>query len=124
MDMRFVLVSKDPEIIKASEEAFERIGTLTVFADWKEGLNHAQGADLLFVDLLATLREPHRISGYEEFAMAKMGHEGAQNVKLVLITEPEGYDLDFMAGWPDFLFARLPRKTVNPKTLLRMSTYV
>lgn len=123
MDMRFILVSQDEAVIRAAKDAFERIGTLQVFGDWASGLNSSEGADLLFVDILCTLRDPHKIAGYEEFANAKMSHDVAKDVKLVLIAEPPGYDLDFMAGWPDFLFARLPRP-ITAKILLRMSTYI
>ncbi|MBL8048795.1 MAG: hypothetical protein JNJ45_08940 [Chthonomonas sp.] len=123
MEMRFLLISKDPEVVKAAQDAFERIGKLEVFENWEEGLNASEGTDLMFVDILATLKDAHKIAGYEAFAHAKMAHDVARHVKLILIAEPPGYDLDFMAGWPDFLFARLPRP-ISPKILLRMSTYV
>ncbi|MCE9560140.1 MAG: hypothetical protein K8R88_14475, partial [Armatimonadetes bacterium] len=110
-------------IQKEAELAFDRIGELKVFARWQEALNAMQSVDLMFVDLVATLEEPHKIAGYEKFANAKMIHDVAKYVKLVLIAAPQGYDLDFMVGYPDFLFAQLPRP-VTHKMLLRMSTYV
>lgn len=80
-------------------------------------------ADLMFVDLLATLREPHKIEGYEEFAMGKMAHETARDVPLVLISPPDDYELDFMAGWPNFVFAHV-RRPVTYKIFRRASTWV
>lgn len=121
--MRFVLISKDQEIIAAATEAFERFGTLQVFGEWRDALEACPGADLMFVDMLATLEEPHKIAGYEKFAQAKMTDKGAKDVKLVLIGAPADYEIDFLVGWPDFLFAQLPRP-VTSKMLLRMSTYV
>jgi len=121
--MRFVLVSRDADVITAATEAFERFGTLEIYGDWQEGLAAAPGCDLMFVDQLATLEEPHKIAGYEKFAGAKMNDPKAKDVKLVLITPLESYELDFVVGWPDFLFAKLPRP-VSSKMLLRMSTYV
>lgn len=121
--MRFVLVSSDKEIVDAAKDAFERMGDLVVSESWQEGLDACEGADLMFVDLLSTLDDPHKIAGYEKFAGVKMSHDVAADTKLVLIAPPLGYELDFMAGFPDFLFAQLPRP-VSSKMLLRMSTYV
>ena len=79
--------------------------------------------DLIFVDILATLEKDHEIEGYETFALAKMDHEAAKEVPLVLVEQPAGYDFDFMVGWPDFVFARLKRP-VLPKIFRRASTWI
>jgi hypothetical protein len=91
--------------------------------DAAEALDACEGADLLFVDLLATLEEPHKIAGYEKFAELKMGHPAAKDVPVVLIAPPDDYELDFMAGWPDFVFAHI-RRPVTEKIFRRASTWV
>ena len=77
----------------------------------------------MFVDLLSTLKDPHRIEGYELFAHAKMTHGVAKDVPLVLISPPDDYELDFMAGWPNFVFAHVQRP-VNYKIFRRASTWI
>jgi hypothetical protein len=121
--MKFVLITKDPELEAAAREGFHPSDSLTTFDDWREALEECADADLLFVDLLATLLEEHRISGYENFAQAKMDHEGAKDVPVVLIAPPADYALDFMAGWPNFVFAHV-RRPVHPKVFRRASTWV
>lgn len=78
---------------------------------------------MMFVDLVATLNEPHKIAGYEQFAMAKMMHPSASKIPLVLIAPEEEYELDFMAGWPDFVYGHV-RRPVNYKIFRRASTWV
>ena len=78
---------------------------------------------MMFLDLLSTLTEPHKIDGYEQFAQAKMAHPIAAKVPLVLINPPDDYDIDSMVGWPDFLFGNL-RRPINSKVIRRMTTYV
>ncbi len=96
---------------------------LVHFTNWKDALAACEGADLMFVDLIATLEEPGRIAGYESFAMAKMAHPTAAGVPLVVISPPTDYELDFMAGWPDFVLGHLQRP-VNVKIFRRASTWV
>ena len=120
--MRFVLITKDAEMAQEAKEGFSPYAC-EVFDDWNAALEHAAGADLLFVDLLATLTDPHKIAGYEAFAMAKMAHADTASVPLVLIAPPEDYELDFMAGWPDFVFGHV-RRPVNSKIFRRASTWV
>ena len=123
--MKYVLLTKDPEIEHAarSPSAFPPSDTLKVHKDPEKALEDCKGADLFFVDLLATLKEPHKIAGYEEFAYKKMNHPLAQSVPLVLIAAPDDYDLDFMTGWPDFVFAHL-RRPVTEKIFRRASTWI
>ena len=123
--MRFLLLTKDPELKEAflSPEAFMPSDKLAVYEDWNELLAQSQGADLVFIDILATLERDHEIQGYEDFANAKMDHEDAKDIPLVLVEQPAGYDFDFMVGWPDFVFARLKRP-VLPKIFRRASTWI
>ena len=121
--MKFVVITKDTDVALAAREGFHPSDECLVFDDWKAALEAASGSDLMFVDLLATLKEPHRIEGYEGFAMAKMTHAIAREVPLVLISPPDEYELDFMAGWPDFVFAHVQRP-VNYKIFRRASTWV
>lgn len=121
--MRFVIVTRDPEVESAAANAFPATDEVSIFAEWEAALDASPGADLLFVDLLATLDEPHKIAGYERFALAKMAHESAKDVPLVLIGPPEDYALDFMAGWPNFVFAHV-RRPVTDKVFRRASTWV
>lgn len=121
--MKFVLVSKDPEVVKATEGAFQPDDELLIFDTWPPALEACTDADLLFVDLIATLDKPHKIAGYEKFAEAKMDHPTANTTPLVLIAQPDDYELDFMAGYPNFVFAHL-RRPINYKIFRRASTWV
>ncbi|MGV3614454.1 MAG: hypothetical protein ACO1SV_03880 [Fimbriimonas sp.] len=121
--MKFVLITKDPEMEAAAREGFHPSDECVVCSDWREALDQSESADLMFVDLLATLIEPHRISGYEQFALAKMAHPAAATVPLVLIAPPEDYELDFMAGWPNFIFGHV-RRPITYKIFRRASTWV
>lgn len=121
--MKFVAITKDPEIVSQAKLAFPATDKLDVFEDWAPALDACDGADLLFVDLVAVLREPHKIAGYEDFARAKMSHPKAKSTPLVLIAPPADYELDFMVGWPDFVFAQV-RKPVSEKIFRRASTWV
>ena len=123
--MKYVLLTNDPEIAEAarSPSAFPATDTLNVHKDPDAALSDCSRADLMFVDLLATLFEPHKIAGYEDFAVKKMGHPEAKNVPLVLIGAPDDYELDFMTGWPDFVFAHL-RRPVTEKIFRRASTWI
>lgn len=121
--MKFVLITDDADMAATAKKGFQPDDETLVFADWAEALDAAEGADLLFVDLISTLEEPNKIAGYEAFGHAKMEHATAAAVPLVLIAPPEGYELDFMAGWPDFVFAHL-RRPVTEKIFRRASTWV
>lgn len=120
--MKFVLITKDPELVDEAQIAFQH-DELQVFAGWREALDGCEGASLMFVDLLATLDEPHKIAGYERFALAKMGHEIAKEIPLVLIAAPADYELDFMSGWPDFVLAQI-RRPVSEKIFRRAATWI
>ena len=121
--MKFIVVTRDPSVADAAREGFHPSDKCLVFADWEEALREAADADLLFVDMLATLHEPNKIAGYEDFAQAKMADSASKSVPLVLISPPEDYELDFMVGWPDFVFAHV-RRPVNYKIFRRASTWV
>ena len=121
--MKFVLITQDPEMVQAAKAGFQPNDETLVFEDWATALGHCEGADLLFVDLVATLDEPHKIAGYEKFAEAKMASEEAAAVPVVLIAAPDGYELDFMSGFPNFVFAHL-RRPVSEKLFRRASTWV
>jgi hypothetical protein len=121
--LRLLLVTRDPEVVAATKGAFQPDDVLEVYSKWEEALETAAGADLMFVDLLATLRTPNRIAGYERFAAAKMEHPSASDVPLVLISPPADYALDAMVGWPGFVFAHLPRP-VSYKLFRRATTWV
>jgi hypothetical protein len=121
--MKFVLVTQDPQVAAAARQGFHPEDSFATFEAWKPALDACDGADLLFVDLLATLTEPHKIAGYEEFAMAKMDHPVASKVPLVLISPPAGYTLDFMAGWPDFVLGHV-RRPVDYRIFRRASTWI
>jgi len=121
--MKFVVITKDPDVADAARQGFHPTDECQVSDDWSRALDLAEDADLLFVDMLATLSEPHRIAGYEEFANSKMNHPRARRTPLVLISPPEDYDLDFMTGWPDFVFGHI-RRPVDYKVFRRASTWV
>ena len=121
--MKFVVITNDPQVEDAAREGFHPTDTCRITEDWAEALDMAHDADLLFVDLLSTLHEPHKIAGYEAFATAKMNHPGSKNTPLILISPPENYDLDFMAGWPNFVFGHV-RRPVDYRVFRRASTWV
>ena len=121
--MKFVLITKDPEVEKAAREGFHPADECLSFSDWSAALEACQGADLLFVDLIATLDEPHKIAGYERFATTKMAHPIAELTPVVLISAPDDYDIDFMVGWPDFIFGHV-RRPVDYRVFRRASTWV
>lgn len=121
--MKFVLITKDAELEAAAREGFHPSDQCEVYKDWSLALANCAGTDLLFVDLISTLVEDHKIAGYEEFAMAKMAHPVAAETPLVLIAPPEDYELDFMAGWPNFVFGHV-RRPVTYKVFRRASTWV
>ena len=121
--MKLVIITNDEEVVTAAKAAFRHEEEVHFFEDWRLALDASVGAELILVDLVTTLKEPHKIAGYEEFAYAKMAHETAKGVPLVLLSPPEGYELDFMTGWPDFIFAQL-RKPVQEKVFRRVVTYL
>lgn len=121
--MRFVLITKDESLIEAAKQGLHPSDQLDIYEDWGYGLEQCPGADLMFIDLLATLCRPHEIQGYEDFAEAKMANGGAASVPLVLIGAGESYKLDFMVGWPNFLVGHLQRP-VDYRQFRRASTWV
>ena len=121
--MKFVLISNDPEVVDATVGAFQPDDELLVFGSWELALAACGDADLLFVDMVSTLDTPHKVAGYETFALAKMGHPVAGPVPLVLSAPPDGYEMDFMVGWPDFVFAHL-RRPLHFKLFRRATTWV
>lgn len=121
--MKFILLTKEQELVDAARDGFHPSDELIAFQDWAQALDACDGVDMIFVDLLATLDEPHKVAGYERFAEAKMSHGKAKEVPLVLIAAPEDYEMDFIAGWPDFVFAHL-RRPVTPKIFRRATTWV
>lgn len=121
--MKFVVITQDQDVAEAACRGFDPADECRIHEEWPAGLDEAGDADMLFVNLLATLSEPHKIAGYEEFAAAKMAHPAANKVPLVLIAPPDEYDLDFMAGWPDFVFAHL-RRPITYKVFRRASTWI
>src|SRR5579862_6415870 len=112
--MKFLVITKDPEIEEAARKGFHPADELICFADWAEALDQSADVDMMFVDLLSTLTEPHKIAGYEEFAMAKMSHPVAAAIPVVLVSPPDEYELDFMTGWPNFIFGHV-RRPVSEK---------
>ncbi len=121
--MKFVLVTEDDAITSAAKKAYGDHYGLKVFSHWKDGLEACDGADLLFVDLVSTLKEPGKIEGYEEFAQQKMSHPVANTVPLVVIAPPMDYELDAMVGWPNFLFAMV-RRPVDERLFRQASGWV
>lgn len=123
--MRYVLFSKDPEIVGAfrSPEAFLPSDELVVVGTREESIAACHGADMIFVDLAATLDEPHKIAGYEIFHDLMVADAVASKVPVVLISLPHDYEIDFMVGWPDFVFANMPRP-VSAKLFRRASTWI
>ncbi len=122
--MKFVFITKDETVRETAKIAFPNSQDEVILFDaWAPGLDACKDADMIFVDLVATLDEPHKIAGYEKFAVAKMSHPAAKSVPLILLSPPADYDLDFMTGWPDFVFAQL-RKPVNEKVFRRVVTYI
>ncbi len=107
--MKFLLVTKEDAIVEAARKAYGTHYELRHCQSWEEALEKAEGVDLMFVDLIATLREEGRIQGYEDFAHAKMAHEVAAAIPLVVIAAPPEYELDAMVGWPNFVFAMVKR---------------
>lgn len=121
--MKFVLVTKEKDIVSAAEKAYGTHYQLDVFEDWNLALEACAEADALVVDLLATLEKPNKIDGYEKFALAKMAHETAKTVPLIVISQPLDYELDSMVGWPNFLFAMV-RRPVGERTFRQISGWV
>ncbi|MCH8978601.1 MAG: hypothetical protein IH945_05085 [Armatimonadetes bacterium] len=123
MLMKFVLITKDTHLVDEARKGFHPDDKLEAFEEWEKGLDACDGADLLFVELVATLETPHKISGYEKFGEAKRSHGTAAAVPLVLVSPEEEYELDFMVGWPDFVFANV-RQPVSYKIFRRASTWI
>lgn len=121
--MKFLLVTKDKDVAAAAATAYGTHYGLLVYEEWSEALNHCEGVDMIFVDLVATLKEPGKIEGYEQFAFAKMAHDVAAPIPLVVIAPPSDYELDAMVGWPNFLFAMV-RRPVTERLFRQASGWV
>lgn len=121
--MKIILISDDRELLSAAEEAYKLTDELVTYKAWQQALDQSAGADLIIVDLISTLEEPHVIEGYEKFGLAKMAHPTARDVPVVLIAPPADYDLDYMVGWPNFLHGMV-RRPVTMKIFRRISTWV
>lgn len=121
--MKYVFLSNDPEVLEARDRAFFPDDEVILAKNWEEALEVSSGAHMMFVDLIATLSEPHKIAGYEAFAEAKMAHPTAAAIPLILIWPPEDYALDFMTGFPNFVFQSIQRPVTFQK-LRRATTYV
>jgi len=132
--MKYVILTRDEEIQSEAARAFQSDDEVIITDQVDVALDACQGAEMIFVDLIATLKEPHKIAiatlkephkiaGYEEFAMAKMGHPVAKSTPLVLISAPPDYELDSMVGYPGFVFGQFARP-ITFKHLRRASTWV
>lgn len=121
--LRIVLLTKDSTVAEATKGAFQPDDELSIHSGWEEALEDCEGAEIFFVDILATLETPHRIDGYERFAQAKMSHPVAKDIPLVLIGPGQDYELDAMVGWPGFVFAHLSRP-VTYKLFRRATTWI
>ena len=121
--MKFVLITKDTGLVDEARKGFHPEDELEAFEEWEKGLDACAGADLLFVELVATLDTPHKISGYEKFGEAKRSHETAAPIPLALVSPEDDYELDFMVGWPNFVFANV-RQPVTYKIFRRASTWI
>ncbi|MBV6459752.1 MAG: hypothetical protein HONBIEJF_02905 [Fimbriimonadaceae bacterium] len=118
-----MLFTGDDELAGAARSGIPTSDDLVICGSWQAALDACENADMIFVDMLATLEEPHKVGGYEKFANAKMDHPAAKSVPLVLIAPPTDYSMDFMAGWPNFVFAHV-RRPVTEKIFRRASTWV
>jgi len=121
--MRFIIISQDTEIFEAAKKGFHPSDRVDIYENWVQALDESEGVDLIFVDILSTLIEAHKIDGYEEFAHAKMQHPVADVIPLVLIGAGADYKLDFMVGWPNFLLGHFQRP-IDYRQLRRASTWV
>lgn len=123
--MRYVLFSRDPEIVAAfrSPEAFLPSDVLSVVDTREAAVEASLDADMVFVDLIATLDEPHKIAGYEAFHDLMASRSELSGKPVVVISLPYEYEIDFMVGWQDFVFANMPRP-VTAKLFRRASTWI
>lgn len=121
--MKFIVITKDEEMAAAAREGFHPSDELVIYDDWRVAFEASEGTDLMILDMLAALDEPHKVAGYERFAQAKMADDRAKGIPLVLISPELDYDMDFVLGWPDFVFANV-RRPVNYKMFRRASTWV
>ena len=48
--MKFVLITKDQDMVKEAREGFHPGDEFLHFENWEEALNNSEGVDLLFVD--------------------------------------------------------------------------
>ncbi|MCG9895026.1 MAG: hypothetical protein MH204_06090 [Fimbriimonadaceae bacterium] len=116
-------MSLEREMEEEFRKAFPHGDELVVHSDWRAGLESAVGADMMVVDFLTTLAEPHKVAGYEAFAEAKLDHPEASGVPLVLIWPPEDYQIDFMTGYPGLIFQSMQRPVTFQK-FRRAATYL
>ncbi len=121
--MKFVLISQDEQIVKAAMEAYGTHYDLKIHSDWRTAIEDHEGTNLMFVDIMATMKDPGKIEGYEIFAEAKLSHEGCKSVPLVAISLPIDYEVDSMVGWPGFIIA-LWHRPVDARKFRQASGYV
>lgn len=121
--MRFVLITADSSLSDSAREGLHPSDELETYSDWSAALDLARGADMIIVDMIATLAEPNKVAGYEAFARAKMTHPDAAGIPLVVISPETDYDLDFVSGWPDFCIANV-RRPCDYRIFRRASTWV
>ncbi len=121
--MNFMVITKDEELRQAAREGIHPTDRVVFFEDWRLALDDAMEIDLMFVDMHATLDVPHRIAGYEDFAQAKMVHSTKAKVPLVLISPEADYPIDYVVGWPGFVYGNVQRP-VDYRIFRRASTWV
>lgn len=122
-EVKITVITRDPEVLECAKKAFRLDEVVQFFEDWKVAFESTEKPDMMIVDMVSTLDEPHKVAGYERFAHAKMDHALLKSVPLVMLNPPVGYDMDFYTGWPDFIFASLP-KPITDKVLRRVVTYL
>lgn len=121
--MKIILITKDAELEEIAKNSLAVSDSLSSYSDFNRALDAADGADLMILDMVASLEVPHKVAGYEKFARAKMTHDLARTVPLILISPPPHYELDFMTGWPDFVALNI-RAPITPKAFRRALAWI
>lgn len=121
--MKVALITKNPVYGQLAREAEDEERKFVLFEDWREAFEHAAECDLMIADLISLLEKPHRIEGYRKFGEARLAHPIAARVPLVLIPAPDGYKLDGMIGWPNFLLGQL-RHPITRETFRQVLRWI